>query len=98
MGRGEFGLRVPFFAAAGLATFNLVLGYFVVTETVTNNTRHPFDLKPANPLQAPYPNSKNNRPISLFTVIFSLSVCVLRLSCHLGLLRKSSVQLGLSHG
>ena len=52
MGRGEFGLRVPFFAAAGLATFNLVLGYFVVTETVTNNTRHPFDLKPANPLQA----------------------------------------------
>ena len=49
---GEFGLRVPFFAAAGLATFNLVLGYFVVPETVTNNTRHPFDLKRTNPLRA----------------------------------------------
>ena len=49
---GEFGLRVPFFAAAGLATFNLVLGYFVLPETVTDNTRRPFDIKRANPLGA----------------------------------------------
>jgi DHA1 family tetracycline resistance protein-like MFS transporter len=30
----------------------LVLGYFVVPKTVTNNTRHPFDLKRTNPLRA----------------------------------------------
>ena len=49
---GEVGLRVPFFAAAALATLNLILGYFVLPETVTNQTRRPFDIKRANPLGA----------------------------------------------
>ena len=54
MGRllGEVGLRVPFFAAAALATLNLILGYFVLPETVTDQTRRPFDIKRANPLGA----------------------------------------------
>ena len=49
---GEVGLRVPFFAAAALATLNLILGYFVLPETVTDQTRRPFDIKRANPLGA----------------------------------------------
>ena len=49
---GEVGLRVPFFAAATLATLNLILGYFVLPETVTDQTRRPFDIKRANPLGA----------------------------------------------
>ena len=49
---GEVGLRVPFFAAAALATLNLILGYFVLPETVTDQTRRPFDFKRANPLGA----------------------------------------------
>ena len=54
MGRllGEVGLRVPFFAAAALATLNLILGYLVLPETVTDQTRRPFDIKRANPLGA----------------------------------------------
>ena len=49
---GEVGLRVPFFAAAALATLNLILGYFVLPETVTDQIRRPFDIKRANPLGA----------------------------------------------
>ena len=49
---GEVGLRMHFFAAAALATLNLLLGYFVLPETVTDHTRRPFDIKRANPLGA----------------------------------------------
>ena len=49
---GEFGFRVPFFAAAGLATLNLILGYFVLPETVTDKIRRPFDPTRSNPLGA----------------------------------------------
>ena len=49
---GEYGFRVPFFAAAGLASLNLLLGYFVLPETVTKSLRRPFDPTRANPLGA----------------------------------------------
>lgn len=49
---GEFGARAPFYAAAVLATFNLILGYFVLPETVTDKIRRPFDWRRANPLGA----------------------------------------------
>jgi DHA1 family tetracycline resistance protein-like MFS transporter len=48
----EVGLRVPSFAAAAPATLNLVLGYFVLPKTVTDQTRRQFDIKRANPLGA----------------------------------------------
>jgi len=49
---GEYGFRVPFFAAAGLACLNLVLGYFVLPETVSKSLRRRFDPARANPLGA----------------------------------------------
>lgn len=49
---GELGPRAPFYAAAVLATFNLVLGYFVLPETVTDRIRRPFSWARANPLGA----------------------------------------------
>ncbi|HAB77028.1 MAG TPA: tetracycline resistance MFS efflux pump, partial [Planktomarina temperata] len=49
---GEYGFRVPFFAAAGLASLNLLLGYFVLPETVSKELRRPFDPARANPLGA----------------------------------------------
>lgn len=49
---GEYGTRAPFYAAAGLATFNLILGYFVLPETVTDKIRRPFEWRRANPLGA----------------------------------------------
>lgn len=48
----EFGTRAPFFAAAGLAAANALLGYMVLKETVTDEIRRPFRWKRANPLVA----------------------------------------------
>ncbi|MBC2837003.1 TCR/Tet family MFS transporter [Paragemmobacter straminiformis] len=45
-------LHAPFFAAAILAFANLALGYFVLPETVTDDTRRPFALSRANPAGA----------------------------------------------
>jgi DHA1 family tetracycline resistance protein-like MFS transporter len=49
---GEFGTRAPFYAAAALAAINLVFGYFVLPETVTDRIRRPFEWRRANPLGA----------------------------------------------
>ncbi|MBN8836362.1 MAG: TCR/Tet family MFS transporter [Sphingobacteriia bacterium] len=47
---GKFGLRVPFFAAAGLAAINWLYGYFVLPESLSKENRRPFDWKKANPV------------------------------------------------
>lgn len=44
--------RAPFWAAAGLALANLVFGYFVMPESLAEDTRRPFTLARANPLGA----------------------------------------------
>lgn len=48
----EFGTRAPFYASAGLALMNLVFGYFVLPETVTDKIRRPFNWARANPAGA----------------------------------------------
>ncbi len=48
----EYGTRAPFWAAAALATANVVLGWFVLKETVTDATRRPFEWLRANPFGA----------------------------------------------
>ena len=50
----DYGTRAPFYAAAALAAANMVLGYFVMPETVTDTNRRSFDLKRANPFGAFY--------------------------------------------
>ncbi|MBV9635815.1 MAG: TCR/Tet family MFS transporter [Methylobacteriaceae bacterium] len=49
---GEFGHRVPFFAAAGLSLANVLYGYLVLPETLPREKRRPFRLERANPLGA----------------------------------------------
>jgi len=49
---GEFGTRAPFYAAAALGALNLVFGYYVLPETVTDRIRRPFSLRRANPFGA----------------------------------------------
>lgn len=49
---GEWGPRVPFWAAAALALVNLAWGWAVLPETVTDATRRPFHVARANPLGA----------------------------------------------
>lgn len=45
----EFGSRAPFFAAAAIAFANMLFGYFVLPETVTDKTSRAFEWRRANP-------------------------------------------------
>lgn len=47
---GEYGSRVPFFVAAGLALANCLYGYFVLPESLDKSLRRPFEWRRANPL------------------------------------------------
>ena len=49
---GEFGPRVPFFAAAVLSLLNVLYGIFVLRESLALKDRRPFDWRRANPLGA----------------------------------------------
>ena len=47
---GEYGLRVPFYAA-GIITFaNMLFGFLVLKESLAKENRRPFELKRANPM------------------------------------------------
>ena len=49
---GEYGHRLPFFAAAGLSLANVLYGFVVLPETLPREKRRPFEMKRANPLGA----------------------------------------------
>ncbi|HMT29877.1 MAG TPA: MFS transporter, partial [Bacteroidia bacterium] len=46
---GEYGPRVPFYAAAGLTLLNWLYGYFILPESLSVDKRRNFDWKRANP-------------------------------------------------
>jgi DHA1 family tetracycline resistance protein-like MFS transporter len=46
---GQFGSRIPFFAAAGLAMLNWLYGFFILPESLAPENRRPFSWKRANP-------------------------------------------------
>jgi DHA1 family tetracycline resistance protein-like MFS transporter len=47
---GEFGSRVPFFAAAAISFLNCLFGLFFVPESLSKENRRKFDIRRANPL------------------------------------------------
>jgi DHA1 family tetracycline resistance protein-like MFS transporter len=47
---GEYGAKIPFFVAAGLALANWLYGYFILPESLHESHRRAFDWKRANPL------------------------------------------------
>ena len=49
---GHWGLRVPFYAAAGLCLLNFLYGYFVLPESLAKENRRPFEWRRANPFGA----------------------------------------------
>ena len=49
---GEFGPRVPFYAAAAVSLLNFVYGVFVLPETLKPENRRRFEWKRSNPLGA----------------------------------------------
>jgi DHA1 family tetracycline resistance protein-like MFS transporter len=49
---GEFGPRIPFWAAAFLALVNVLYGFFVLPESLAESSRRPFEWRRANPIGA----------------------------------------------
>ncbi|WP_270088461.1 TCR/Tet family MFS transporter [Sphingobacterium sp. SYP-B4668] len=49
---GQYGPRVPFFAAAVISFLNFAYGYLLVPESLKKENRRPFVLKNANPIGA----------------------------------------------
>lgn len=47
---GEFGPRVPFYAAGCISLLNVVFGYFVLPETLAKENRRPFSWRRSNPV------------------------------------------------
>lgn len=49
---GQYGSRVPFYAAAALCMLNFLYGYFILPESLDKDNRREFSLKRANPIGA----------------------------------------------
>lgn len=47
---GQYGARVPFFAASALCLVNFLYGYFVLPESLNKESRRPFNWRRANPV------------------------------------------------
>lgn len=47
---GEFGVRTPFYAAAALGLVNVIYGFLVMGESLSEENRRPFSLRRANPV------------------------------------------------
>ncbi|NGP17887.1 TCR/Tet family MFS transporter [Devosia aurantiaca] len=71
---GEFGPRVPFYAAAGLAFANFLFGWFVLPESLPKASRRKFDIRRANPLGAVMALRKYPSVLWLLGVLFFLQL------------------------
>ncbi len=47
---GQYGSRIPFYAAAGLSLLNWLYGFFILPESLAIEKRRSFDIKRANPV------------------------------------------------
>jgi len=46
---GQYGVKIPFYAAACLSFANFIYGYFILPESLAPENRRKFDIKRANP-------------------------------------------------
>lgn len=71
---GEIDVRLPFYAAAGLAGLNTLYGFFVLRETLSPEQRRPFEWKRANPIGMLLQLKKYPLLVGLITVSFIYNV------------------------
>ncbi len=71
---GQYGSRVPFYAAAILCLLNFLYGYFILPESLSKDNRRDFSLKRANPIGAFLNLKKYPQLIGLVVSIFLLYV------------------------
>ena len=69
---GQYGSRVPFYAAAVLCLLNFLYGYFILPESLSEDNRREFSLKRANPIGAFLNLKKYPQLIGLVISIFLL--------------------------
>jgi DHA1 family tetracycline resistance protein-like MFS transporter len=69
---GQYGSRVPFYAAAVLCLLNFLYGYFILPESLSKDNRREFRLKRANPIGAFLHLRKYPQLIGLVVSIFLL--------------------------
>lgn len=67
---GEFGPRVPFYAAAALAFSNFLFGLLVLPESLPRSSRRKFDIRRANPFGAVMALRKYPSVLWLLGVLF----------------------------
>jgi len=71
---GQYGARVPFYAAAVLCLLNFLYGFFILPESLDKENRRAFDIKRANPIGALLHVKKYPKLIGLIFAIFLLYV------------------------
>lgn len=71
---GQYGSRVPFYAAAVLCLLNFLYGYFILPESLSKDNRRAFSLKQANPIGAFLNLKKYPQLIGLVVSVFLLYV------------------------
>jgi DHA1 family tetracycline resistance protein-like MFS transporter len=71
---GQYGSRVPFYAAAVLCMLNFLYGYFILPESLPKKNRREFEWKRANPINALINLKKYPSIIGLVIAIFLLYV------------------------
>jgi len=71
---GQYGSRVPFYAAAILCMLNFIYGYFILPESLSKQNRRAFEWKRANPITAFLRLKKYPSLIGLIIAIFLLYV------------------------
>ncbi len=71
---GQYGSRVPFYAAAFLCLLNFLYGYFILPESLPKENRREFDWKRANPVGALLNLKRYPKLIGLVIAIFLLYV------------------------
>ena len=67
---GQYGARVPFYAAAILCMINFLYGYFILPESLSIENRREFNWKKANPIGAILNLKKYPTLIGLIAAIF----------------------------
>lgn len=69
---GQYGARIPFYAAAVLCMLNFLYGYFILPESLPKKHCRNFDLKRANPIGSFLNLKKYPKLIGLMVAVFIL--------------------------
>lgn len=71
---GQYGSRVPFYAAAVLCMINFLYGYFILPESLSKDNRREVDFKRANPVGAFMNLKKHPSLYGLLSALFIVYV------------------------